>query len=743
VGLIEAARAAGIASGYHDIWGNWREAPAQTLLAALDALGHPGAPDPEALARAVTARLESQSLELLPGTVVVEAGSPSTVRLSTRALQAMGPEAAHCVQWLVLLESGDRVGGLSVVEDGGPGLPLPALPAGRHRLRITDGRAPGHAGDAVPRQGPASGAAAGGAEAVLLCAPAACHLPPRLRDGACEWGIAVQLYGLRSRRNWGIGDFADLRVLVEGAASLGASVLGLNPLHALPLDRPEQSSPYSAVSRLFLHPLYIDPEGIDVFTDAGVVMALCRERAPESARAALRDADRVDYPAIARLKLGVLRAIYDAFVRDECGGDAVAGAAPRTRWGAGFDAFRSGTEGLLLHATYQSIQGALHASDPGVWGWPCWPAALRDPADPAVAAWQHEHAHDVGFHVFLEWVASRQWQAVRARAAASGIQLYGDLALGADRGGSEVWAAQEEHALAISAGCPPDDFNLQGQDWGLPPLRPDRLRANGCAAFRSVLAASMARFDALRLDHVMSLMRLFWIPPGPGASAGAYVDYPFDEMLATLRIESNRHRCMVIGEDLGTVPPAVRDGLRGADVLSYRLLVFERDAPDHFRRPSEYPRLALAAVGSHDLSPLQGWWLGDDLAQRRHLGLLDADQHARFSWERGEARQALLDALAEAGLLPVGESTDVGRYPLLPATMVDAVHAFLARTGSMWTMVNPEDVFELVDATNLPGTTTEHPNWSRRLPVPVEDWAGLPRWAATAATQRARAQPRS
>jgi 4-alpha-glucanotransferase len=195
---------------------------------------------------------------------------------------------------------------------------------------------------------------------------------------------------------------------------------------------------------------------------------------------------------------------------------------------------------------------------------------------------------------------------------------------------------------------------------------------------------------------------------------------------------------MVIGEDLGTVPPSVREGLQGADVLSYRLLVFERDAPDHFRWPHDYPRLALASIGSHDLSPLQGWWVGDDLAQRRRLGLLDEGQHERFAADRGQARCALLGALAEAGLLPEGGSTDAGRYPALPSCLVDAVHAFLARTNAMWTMVNPEDVFDLVDATNLPGTTDEHPNWSRRLPVPVEAWTAHPRWLTIADTQRER-----
>ncbi len=732
--LSDAARAAGISTGYHDIWGQWRAAPDDTLIAVFDALGYRGAPDAAALARSVESRRRSEELRLVAETVVVEADVAVAIPLSRAGLRAFAgddwPAVVDRVDWTVLTESGARLSGSCMPFEPDPLLALPALPAGRHRLSVRVEGMPVPP-DGVPYQPAAS--------AVLLCAPPRCHLPEPLRDNGRQWGIAVQLYGLRSLRNWGIGDFTDLLMLADSAAALGAGVVGLNPLHALALDRPEQASPYSAVSRLFLNPLYIDPERIDVFTDPAVVPALCRQFAPEVERARLRAAERVDYPGVARLKLAAMRAIYDAFVRDECAGTSLGTTvhAPG-RWQREFEAFATSNDTLRLHATYQSIQSALHQADPSVWGWPCWPLPLRDPSGEAVAQWQREHAHDTGFHVFLEWQASRQWQQVRACATRAGILLYGDVALGADRGGSEVWAAQGAHALAISAGCPPDDFNLQGQDWGLPPLRPDRLRADGCAAFRSVVAASMARFDALRLDHVMSLMRLFWIPPGPGPTAGAYVDYPFDAMLATLRIESERHACMVIGEDLGTVQPAVRDGLQCADVLSYRLLVFERDGTDHFRRPHEYPRLALASIGSHDLSPLQGWWVGDDLAQRRRLGLLDEGQYERFASDRRQARAALLGALAEAGLMPEGESTDAGRYPTLPSCLVDAVHAFLARTASMWTMVNPEDVFDLVDATNLPGTTFEHPNWSRRLPVPVEAWLAHPRWRAIAGTQRER-----
>ncbi|MBC7780436.1 MAG: 4-alpha-glucanotransferase, partial [Proteobacteria bacterium] len=467
-------------------------------------------------------------------------------------------------------------------------------------------------------------------------------------------------------------------------------------------------------------------ERVEGLSNPETLRAICREHAPPDVRCALRAAEHVDYSAVARIKLAVLRALFEAFRRDEAGSVAA----------ASFSRFQASTEGLRTHSTYQSIQLALHTADPSVWGWPCWPAPLRDPGSPEVAAWQQANAEEIAFHEFLEWQARLQWQRVRARARVAGVALYGDLALGADRGGSEVWGAQDDYALAISTGCPPDDFNLQGQDWGLPPYRPNRLRATACAPFRTAIEAGMAQFDALRLDHVMSLMRLFWIPAGGTPALGAYIDYPFDSLLATLKIESVRHRCMVIGEDLGTVPPAVREGLASAEVLSYRLLVFERDAATHFRRPDAYPRLALAALGSHDLSPLQGWWTGDDLALRERLGLLDRNQFERFSWDRGEARQGLLATLAEIGLLPEGASTEAGRYPMLPPDLVEAVHAFLARTESMWAMVNAEDAFDLVDATNLPGTTDEHPNWRRKVPVPIEDWAPHPRLSAIARTMR-------
>ena len=715
--LTDAAAAVGIATGYHDIWGQWRATPETTIVAALGALGYPGAPDPAAIVRAVDEHCRVEAARLMPELMVVATNVQLRLALPASrvcALAGAGDTEPIALEWRVMLDSGDVLAGSYETRAQDSELALPPLPIGVHRLRLCLAGAASAGADTVAL-----------AEAGLLVEPEHCHLPPPLARDARQWGLAVQLYGLRSMRNWGIGDFTDLHALIDAAALLGARVVGLNPLHALSLDRAQNASPYSAVSRLFLHPLYIDPMRVEGFREPSTVASICGETVSEPVLSGLREAAQVDYPAVSRIKLQVLRRLFEHFLQ---GGSTSARQA--------FAGFRSSAPGLRVHATFQSIQIELHRDDPSVWGWPRWPQALRDPASAAVGEWQQSHAEDIAFHEFLEWQARLQWQQVRAHARSAGVALYGDLALGADLGGSEVWAAQDDYALPISTGCPPDDFNLKGQDWGLPPYRPDRLPARACAPFRQALQANMALYDALRLDHVMSLMRLFWIPSGAGAGAGTYVDYPFAALMACLKIESVRSACMVIGEDLGTVPPAVRTGLQAADVLSYRLLVFERESATRFRAPDVYPRLSLASVGSHDLSPLQGWWIGHDLQLRQQLGLLDAQQFDRFSWDRGEARQGLLATLAELGLLPPGASTDPGNYPSLPAFIVDAVHAMLARTGSMWVMVNPEDVFDLVEATNLPGTTHEHANWVRRLPVPVEAWAAHPRMMTTACLMR-------
>lgn len=314
------------------------------------------------------------------------------------------------------------------------------------------------------------------------------------------------------------------------------------------------------------------------------------------------------------------------------------------------------------------------------------------------------------------------WRAAaRCRERGMAIGLYLDLAVSVDRSGSDAWSFPGCFAASASVGAPPDDFNLSGQDWGLPPLLPQALREHGHEPFVLALRANMRHAGALRIDHVMGLMRLYWVPRGAGARDGAYVHYPLDELLAIVKLESHRNRCIVVGEDLGTVPDAVREALATAGVLSYRLLYFQRDASGGFLPPQDYPRDALVAIGTHDLPTLAGWWQGRDIVLREGLGLFpDEATRDRHRSERALDRMRLLDALARAGRLPADADIEALAQNPLSATLVEAIHGWLAACPSRLMMVQPEDWLGVVEQNNLPGTVDEHPNWRRKLPLTVE-----------------------
>ncbi|OAI51140.1 hypothetical protein AYO46_08670 [Betaproteobacteria bacterium SCGC AG-212-J23] len=472
--------------------------------------------------------------------------------------------------------------------------------------------------------------------------PGKCYQPEFLERGR-TWGFALQLYGVRSARNWGIGDFGDLRRVVEIAAKLGAGIVGLNPLHATGL------SPYSPSSRHALNPLYIELEA------AG----------PKK----LRDTELVDYPAVRKAKYAAFESIFRKISFSE---------KPKHDF-----------------ALFEALREALGDD------WRRWPEEYRSPASPAVKRFAARNARRVSFHAWLQALARKQLDAVQARALKLGmpVGLYVDLALGADRGGAEVWSDPQAYAMTVSTGAPPDEFNPRGQDWGLPPYSPRALRARRFRPFGELLRANMPRGGALRIDHVMALMRLYWIPVGAKADRGGYVSYPLRELVAVLAEESRRNRCMVIGEDLGTVPPEVREALSAAGVLSYRPLLFERTPP------AEFPRDALVCVSTHDLPTWRGYWSARDLKLRERAGLtVDADKEKN---QRKKDQAGLAALLAREGL----------------DTSVRSAHAFIARTPSKLVVVQPEDVFGAREQANLPGTVAEHPNWRRKLPVPIEEWA--------------------
>jgi len=713
-GLCEAF---GIAAGYHDIWGRWVEAPAETLVAVLGEFGVQ-ASSQQAIESADARVTRARARRLLEPVLVVDDGADALrveVRVPARC-------AGATLDWRLIEEGGALRRGQCVLaslerlaaydcddesyELRSLGLGAPP-PHGYHRLEIE-----------------VSGLAAG--TALLVSAPARCHIPPDLDDGRRIWGPAVQLYALRSQRNWGIGDFTDLLALADLAASRGADIVGLNPMHAPFSHDPAHCSPYSPSSRAGLNPLYLDVEAIEDFAESEAARRLVGSDAFQARLAALRAADLVDYAGVARAKDEALRLAYRHFRTEHLEKGRARGRA--------FRAFqREHGRALRTLALFEALQAHFHAADPGVWGWPAWPQPYRDRDSEAVARFEAQHETQVEYHEYLQWQASLQIGRASTRCEALGMSvgLYMDLAVSVDRGGADAWGERGCLALGASVGAPPDDFNLKGQDWGLPPLAPHALRECGYRPFVQALRANMMHAGALRIDHVMGLMRLFWIPAGADAQRGVYVHYRLDEMLAIVALESSRNRCMVIGEDLGTVPDEVRCAMNRRALLSYRLLVFERDGDGGFRPPAAYPRLALTAISTHDLPTLAGWWAGDDLRLRDVLQLFptaeirDAQRAAR---ERD--RPLLLQALAREGL--IGDAVDAGRAEL-PVELAIAAHAFVARSPAAVMVVQLEDLLGMREQANLPGTTDQHPNWRRKLPLPVADLAHHPRFVPVVA----------
>ena len=509
-----------------------------------------------------------------------------------------------------------------------------------------------------------------------------CWQPELLERGGRVWGFAVQLYGLRSARNWGIGDFGDLRSLVELAAQLGASIVGVNPLHAT------QGSPYSPSSRHALNFAYLDVEALPELAQCEPAQRLVASRAFQARVRKLRDAELVDYAGVLALKQEVLELLF-------------ARTKPRVQ---------PETAALADYAVFEALREKLGG------GWRQWPQEYRNPRSAAVKRFARKNQKRVRFHAFVQARSREQLDAVQARALALGmpIGLYFDLALGADDGGAEVWGEQDAYATGASIGAPPDEFNPRGQDWGLPPYSPRALRASGYAPFAELLRANMPRGGALRMDHVMALMRLYWIPRGHKADRGGYVAYPLEDLLRVLASASQDRRCLVIGEDLGTVPPELREALAAHGVLSYRPLLFEK-AP-----PQRYPREAMVCVSTHDLPTWRGYWAGRDLDLREQL-----------------------DLTVDAGAERAQRAADKGKLlEILKAENLDAssasAHAFIARTPCKIAVVQPEDVLEVAEQANLPGTVDQHPNWRRKLPVPLEQWASDPRVAGLAQTFAAR-----
>lgn len=722
--LDRLADLAGIEPGFHDLFGTDRHTTAEAKRALLAATGIAAASDAEA-EESLRALLRDKAQRLVEPTIVLPSGAgEATIALRLPEGVSEGP-----LRWTIDREDGETNSGEAAlahcpsagIEQLGEArcerkdlrLPL-ALPDGYHRLSVTLGSA----GDSP----------AGEARSHLIVAPGRCF--DAIPDGA--WAIATQLYALRSRHDWGVGDFSVLGRLAAGATRLGAQAVGVNPLHARYPADPAHCSPYSPSSRTFLDVLHIDVEAVPELESCAEAKALIAEPDFRKRLAAVRSAALVDYPAVAALKLSVLRLLWNHF--------RVMHHNRPTAPGAAFAAFkRDRGEALLRHACFDALHEHFFGADPGRWDWRGWPEDFRRPDNPAVTAFAKDNADRIGFYVYLQWLSDLQLAgaAARGREAGLGIGLYCDLAVAVNPAGADTWSRPTAFAHGVSVGSPPDMFNPDGQNWGLAPFNPVGLRETGYAGFVANLRANMRHAGAVRIDHVMALQRLYWIPEGRSGTDGAYVRYPLDDLLRIIALESRRNECIVVGEDLGTVPEGFRPRLAEAGILSCRVLLFEREKDGAFRPPAAYPRDALVSASTHDLPTLAGFWSGNDIAWRRRRGLLaDEDALAAAEAARAADRRQLLQALAEAGLLPLETSVDAPPATLTPALNC-ALHAFLGRTPGRIVMVQIEDMLRLLEQANLPGTTDEHPNWRRRLDLTIDALLRSPEIAELASALRA------
>lgn len=591
----------------------------------------------------------------------------------------------RCSSWRLLLEDGSVVQGSALASecrlieagqfDDRRAFPLPELPAGYHRLELEE------------------------STSLVLCAPEQTYRPAVL-DERGVWGPTIQLYAVRSKQNWGIGDFGDLCDLARRFADVGADFVGLNPLHALFPDNPAHCSPYSPSSRTWLNPIYIQvPSVPEVLNSAAAQTAISALDLD-----ALRDTEFVDYPGVYRAKESVLQLAFEQL------------------FGARREAFRSWVvekgRALEQFARWETLQ--LHFAQQGKRSFADWPEPYQSPDSPL----PYELESTKAFRQYLQWLAAEQLSEASAVARSSGmaIGIYTDLAVGVERAGAECWSRRSLYGDGASVGAPPDDFNLLGQDWGMPPPIPHAMRADEHSAFRETLVSSMQTSGALRIDHVMALRRLYWVPRGASAAEGAYVLYPFEELMALVTLESNRQECVVVGEDLGVVPPEVTDALHRSRTYSYRIMFFEQTEPGQFKSPREMLRRSLTVASTHDLPTLKGFWEGRDIEVRDELKLWSkAEVREKFVVDREDQRRGLMDALRKEELLPP-EFAHADEAPSeLPQVLADALMVYLARGKNELMAIQLEDVVGQREQVNVPGTVDEHPNWKRKLSVEIED----------------------
>ena len=701
----------GILSEYVDQSGNVRVTSDETRIALLAAMGIQASTD--TLARSALEELEHRERDQILAPVRVARHGPEA-----NVVRARIPEGwTGAVGFEIRLTSGKeevrRTGRDHPAEDGFLTLQLAVSPEpGYHTLRVRL-----HQGSQHP-----------GASQMLIVTPHACLSPGELMADDRAFGITANLYAVRGVTDWGVGDFGDLKKLVEWGSEIGAAFVGVNPLHAIH-NLGHDISPYSPISRLFKNPIYLDITAIPELGECEEAKALIASDEFAERLAVFRNASDVRYDGVMRLKRRVLDILYDAFLLRTL----VAGGQRAVEFS---EYLKVQGTALSDFATFLAVEEHLRRemgeAAPG-W-WREWPVAYRDSRSREVKAFGEAYAREVGFHTWLQFEIDQQLAAIGRFAQGKGMRIgvYQDLAVGSSPSGSDAWSNDNVFATGVSIGAPPDRYAASGQNWGLPPLNPLLLRQSGYEYWINLLRSALRHSGALRIDHILGVFRQFWIPDGMPASAGAYVRFPTADLLGILALESRSARALVVGEDLGTVPPEVPPTLKSWGVLSSKVFFFERGEWGSFNPAMSYETLSLTTADTHDMATLSGFWRGRDIELKQTVGLIDAGEVEAAMRERNSDRRLLIERLAADGVIPSAVAPDQ------EADLRGAVHDFLCRTPAALVGLAYDDLVGEIDPVNIPGVGGDrYPSWTRRNRKAIEELRSDPDVTRSLGTCRA------
>lgn len=548
----------------------------------------------------------------------------------------------------------------------------------------------------------------------LIVTPSRCYSPEPITQGEKIWGASVQLYSVKSETNWGMGDFSDLKTLLLKTKENGGDFIGLNPIHALSPSLPKKASPYSPSSRKWLNILYTDITAVDEFTRNKALQTKIKSTEFEQKLTALRDTEWVDYEKVAALKLSALRELFVTLNNDS--------VASEKRLIAFNQYVKNKGESLMQQASYDALQAHFLALDVNSYGWQSWPEAFQRFESEAVQTWIKNNHQEVLFWSYTQWVAELQLEEADqlAKSLAMTLGIYRDLAVGVEVNSSDVWANRSRYCDQISIGAPPDVLGPLGQSWGLPPIAPDQLQATAYQPYIELFQENMKHCGALRIDHVLGLLRLWLVPENATADKGAYVYYQAQDILNLLALESVRNKCLVIGEDLGTLPEGIDVLLKDAGIYSYKVFFFERAQDGGYIAPEHYEKQAMATLSTHDMATVKGFWNCNDLSLGRELGLYP-DQQAfdALLTDRSHCKQRILDSLHGLGSLADDFPRNATQMEM-DQTLNFALQKHLAKGTSALLSLQLEDFLEMDQPVNVPGTSDEYRNWQRKLSQNIE-----------------------